>query len=143
MKYFAYGSNLHHQQMRNRCAQSSYLRRAFLNGYRFVYDGYSYVRKGAVANIIRSDKEMIWGALYEISVQDLEALDRFEGIREKEYVREKMRVYDDTGTICDAWVYLRKDKLPGEPSPEYRATVLEGAQMCGLPDVYIEDYLKK
>lgn len=143
MKYFAYGSNMLHQQMKHRCPQSSYLRRAFLNGYRLVYDSFSYVRNGAVANIIRSDNEIVWGALYELTKLDIEALDRFEGVREQLYEKQMVRVYDDTGTGWDALVYLHRNKIPGEPSAEYRQIIIDGANMCGLPDVYIEDYLKQ
>ena len=56
--YFAYGSNMNHKQMKSRCPDSHFLKRAYLEGYKFAYDGYSKTRNGAVANIIETGKKM-------------------------------------------------------------------------------------
>ena len=54
MYYFAYGSNMNHEQMKKRCPSGKFITRALLSGYKYVYDGYSSSGKGAVSNIIKS-----------------------------------------------------------------------------------------
>lgn len=70
--YYAYGSNMNHKQMKERCPDSRFLKRVYLKGYRFVYDGYSVIRKGPVANIIetKNGDDVVWGGLFEISEND-------------------------------------------------------------------------
>jgi cation transport regulator ChaC len=40
MYYFAYGSNMYHDQMHQRYP-NKHIKRAYLKGYKFVYDGNS------------------------------------------------------------------------------------------------------
>ncbi len=140
MYYFAYGSNMNQEQMKKRCPNSRFIKRAYLEGYRFVYDGYSSTRKGAVANIIEKEGSLVWGALYEITQDELSELDKWEGYP-KAYDRYKILVKDDQGKEYKAWVYLRDPKEPGQPSEEYRKRVYEGAKQCNLPDEYIKKYI--
>jgi len=119
MLYFAYGSNLNHKQMKKRCPNSRFLKRAYLKGYRFVYDGYSSYRKGAVANIVPDSNSAVWGALWEIDEMDLKRLDEYEGYP-YEYKRKMIKVRDDDEKEYEAWVYYREGKKKGNPSKQYR-----------------------
>jgi len=142
MFYFAYGSNMNHKQMKNRCSDSHFLNSAFLKGYKFVYDGWSKKREGAVANIIETNgkNDIVLGGLFEISENDLNKLDYYEGYP-KYYTRQKFKVEDDSKSY-NAIVYFRTGKEPGNPSDNYRKTVLEGARNCNLPEEYINNNLK-
>lgn len=140
--YFAYGSNLNHKQMKERCPNSKFFKRAYLEGYMFVYDGYSPYRKGAVANIIPKEKSIVWGAIWEIDDHCLKELDRYEGYPHV-YDRKEVCVKDDDGNEYKAWVYYREGEKEGIPSSEYRKTILEGAKECGLPEDYIKKYILK
>ena len=84
MKYFAYGSNLNHKQMAERCPDSKFLKRVFLENYRFIFDGYSTRWDGAPENIEPSVSDMVWGGLYEISEKDLANLDKCENCNSAE-----------------------------------------------------------
>lgn len=142
MLYFAYGSNMNQNQMKERCSGSSFrvIGRAKLEGYRFVYDGYSTYRKGAVANIIKKEGSIVWGGLYEIDENCLKSLDSYEGYPTF-YKRKIILVKDDEGKEYEAWVYLRNPKEIGKPSEDYKKTILEGAKQCNLPDEYIRKYI--
>ena len=137
MLYFAYGSNMDHSQMRNRCPESKYLGRAHLKDYRFVYDGYSSTRKGPVANVVPMANGTVWGGLFEISKSDRDELDRYEGYPTV-YQRKVVTVVDQNGKEREAIVYLRDALKTGVPSKEYRDVILQGAKDCDLPAGYIE-----
>jgi gamma-glutamylcyclotransferase (GGCT)/AIG2-like uncharacterized protein YtfP len=137
MYYFAYGSNMNHKQMQARCPDSRFLKPVYLNKAGFRYDGYSTSWGGAVANIFASDKNKVWGGLFEVSDKDLASLDRYEGFP-NHYGKMIVKVFDTEGNAYDAWVYFRIGEIKGEPSSKYRNVVLEGAKNCNLPEDYIK-----
>ena len=140
--YFAYGSNMNKKQMQERCGSGArFLGKAHLPGYKFVYDGYSQNWKGAVANIVPSEDEVVWGVLYEVSEDCEKNLDKYEGLGTA-YQKKRVFVYDDLGTAYEAFVYLREPQEPGKPSEDYVKTVVEGAREAGIPEDYIKKYLE-
>ena len=142
MYYFAYGSNMNHQQMKQRCPNSRFIRKARLDGFRFVYDGNSRTRGGAVANIqeSRAPGSVVWGGLFEIDEDDLAALDRYEG-HPRSYQRRTVTVRDEQGTDSEAIIYYRTGEDLGKPSGQYRTIVIEGAENCQLPWSYVASVL--
>ncbi|MEJ5173377.1 MAG: gamma-glutamylcyclotransferase family protein [Hydrogenothermaceae bacterium] len=142
MYYFAYGSNMNLKQMERRCPSAKFSKRAYLQGYRFVYDGYSAVRNGPVANIVEDKDSIVWGVLFEIDEDCRNRLDSYEGYPDC-YDRKVIKVKDDEGMEYEALVYLRKPRPEGEPSKVYRNIVLEGARECGLPEDYIMESIAK
>ena len=139
MYYFAYGSNMKHTQMRERCPDSRFIKAVCLNNAEFRYDGHSrnWDNK-AVANIVNANGGNVWGGLFEVNENDLAQLDWHEGFP-KSYGKKIVQVNDAEGKVYDAWVYFRIGEVKGRPSKNYRGTILEGAEDCNLP----EDYIKK
>ncbi len=140
MLYFAYGSNMNHKQMAERCPGSCFVKRVYLEGYKFIYDGYSNTRKGAVANIIEENGNIVWGGLFEIKEDDLRSLDRYEGYP-KSYDRKIEKLIDGVGDVYDAWIYFRIGQKQGQPSEDYRNIVIKGAYDCNLYQEYIRNNL--
>jgi hypothetical protein len=77
--YFAFGSNLHLQQMAKRCPESIYVGRARLPGYRWQ------INERAFANIVNSEEGMVEGLAYALSKTDEARLDRNEGVSREFY----------------------------------------------------------
>ena len=126
-----------HQQMKERCPSAHFLKRTYLENFRFVYDGNSQKRRGSVANIIKLSGNKVWGGLFEISVDNLATLDYYEGYPTS-YNRAELDIKDDTGNSITAVVYFHTNKDLGEPSEQYRKVILQGARDCGLPEEYIK-----
>ncbi|MBN1521831.1 MAG: gamma-glutamylcyclotransferase [Candidatus Aureabacteria bacterium] len=143
MYYFAYGSNMDHGQMAERCPDSRFLKRAYLKDHRFVYDGRSFSRGVSVANIVSSRGEKVWGGLFEISESDLMKLDFYEGHAHRIYDRKVVEVVDDSGTFFSSIVYIRQSQPIGTPTESYRSIVVKGARDCGLPEEYIQENLQR
>lgn len=130
------------KQMKRRCPGSKFISVGILEGHRFVYDGYSTKRNGAVGNVIKSESEHVMGAVFEISPKDLESLDFHEGVP-IHYQRTRMTINMKDGSSSEAEIYYREGEKEGKPSKEYRDIVIEGARECGIPEEYIEKYLDK
>lgn len=141
MLYFAYGSNMNHAQMEERCPGSRFLFCARLEGYKFQYDGHSKKRGGPVANIKESQEDYVCGGIFQVNDAHRVALDCLEG-HPNSYSRTNVIVSDPGGDLHETFTYHRLDeKEVGIPPKEYRNIVLQGAHDCGLPDEYIQKYL--
>ena len=68
MLYFAYGSNLSHEQMRNRCKDSKYIINFFLEGYQLSFC--SIDRGYGAANIVKKPDSKVPGGVWDISASD-------------------------------------------------------------------------
>ena len=73
MLYFAYGSNLHHFQMKRRCKDSIYLKKINLKDFKL-----SFRSKYRAADIEFKKNSIVPGALFEISKSDEKKLDVYE-----------------------------------------------------------------
>lgn len=133
---------MHHGGMKKRCPDSRFISLAYLDGYRFVYDGKAHTHEGAVANIIPHAGSRVEGGFWKIRDTDLLKLDRYEDFP---------RAYKRLGDFCvtnkegkkyeGIIAYLRSGEKEGEPHDGYRAVVLQGARDCGLSEEYIETHI--
>ena len=73
MLYFAYGSNLHHFQMKKRCKDSIFLKKINLNNFRLTFRS-----KYRAADIEPKKNSIVPGGLFEISKSDEKKLDIYE-----------------------------------------------------------------
>ena len=73
MLYFAYGSNLHHLQMKRRCKDSIFLKKFNLKGFRLTFRS-----KYRAADIEPKKNSIVPGAMFEISKSDEKKLDIYE-----------------------------------------------------------------
>ena len=143
MYYFAYGSNMEHNQMlKERCVGAKFIGPARLPAFWFVFDGFSPRWKGAIANIVPSLDDEVWGGLFEITEDHLRSLDLYLNCP-KHYTRSVFEVErPGTKERVKAWIYLREPQAAGFPSKGYLAAVLKGARDCLLPENYIDIAIK-
>ena len=73
MLYFAYGSNLHHFQMKRRCKDSIFLKKINLKNFRLTFRS-----KYRAADIEPKKNSIVQGGLFEISKSDEKKLDVYE-----------------------------------------------------------------
>ncbi|KAL4722343.1 hypothetical protein ACLX1H_010694 [Fusarium chlamydosporum] len=84
--YFAYGSNLHLQQMKKRCPGSKFIGSAKLVDYRWQINERGY------ANVIEAQGHWVEGLVYEINARDEARLDINEGVSKDAYRKQYMTV---------------------------------------------------
>ena len=141
--YFAYGSNMSYEQMKERCPDSKYVGVARLNGYKLDFTKMSTIRGGGVADIVEAEKDCVYGVLYSITDDDLAKLD----IKEQGYTKQAVSCfkYDDLldynplkGTNIDALVYrvVNKSATTIPPSMEYLKIILDAAFSHMFPTKY-------
>lgn len=139
--YFAYGSNLNTNQMKQRCPSSKPLDIGCLKGYRLDFTHRSSGWAGGVADIVEDQNSEVWGLIYEVSMEDLYQLDDYEGYPDV-YTRFQTSVKTKSGKTLKVWVYTvvqKEDFIP--PTKEYMKLILEAAEKYVFPNTYLS-YLK-
>jgi gamma-glutamylcyclotransferase (GGCT)/AIG2-like uncharacterized protein YtfP len=145
MLYFAYGSNMNWQQMKQRCPSAAFIGVARLPDYKLAFTRMSNRRGCGVADIVSSAGSEVWGVIYRIDDIDLGNLDFSEGYvpgrQNNAYRRVELRVYadGDRDKPMTVWTYEVINKLEGpRPDENYKRLLIEGARGWKLPHDYVE-----
>jgi hypothetical protein len=148
MLYFAFGSNLDTEQMRERCPAHRQIGVAVLRDHKLVFPIFSEVWNGGVASLQLSHGNDVWGVLHELNDEDLASLDRHEGFRgpgdahnlyERQHVWVEL-VRPEDGSVprrVKAEAYFAHTANPSAPSRRYMEAVLRGGLAHKLPDDYL------
>ena len=132
MLYFAYGSNLHHLQMKRRCKDSKYLKNIKLKNFNLTFRS-----KYRAADIEPKKNSKVPGGLFIISKNDEKKLDVYEdfpNLYKKyyfAYYRKKVMTY------------IMTKKTPFTyPTNRYLNIVKRGYKDCNLDKKYLKKALK-
>ena len=132
MLYFAYGSNLHHFQMKRRCKDSIFLKKINLKDFRLTFRS-----KYRAADIDPKKNSSVPGGLYEISKSD----------------EKKLDVYEDYPTLYKKYYFyyygkrvmtytMAKKSQFRFPTKRYLNVVKQGYKNCKLDNKYLKKALQ-
>ena len=131
MLYFAYGSNLHHLQMKKRCKDSIFLKKINLNDFRLTFRS-----KYRAADIENNKNSIVPGGLYEISKSDEKKLDIYEDYPN---LYKKYYFYYYSKKVM---TYLMPNKTPFRfPTTRYLNIIKKGYKDCMLDKKYLKKAL--
>jgi len=131
MLYFAYGSNLHHAQMKRRCKDSIFLKKINLKDFRLTFRS-----KYRAADIEPKKNSIVPGGLYEISKSDEKKLDVYEDFP---FLYKKLYFYYYGNKIM---TYLMVKKTSFKyPTERYYKVVKRGYKDCNLDEKYLKKAL--
>jgi gamma-glutamylcyclotransferase len=147
MLYFAYGSNMLLEQMRDRCPSAAFVGNAALEGYRLAFTRTAKRNwKGyGVADVVLAPGHSVWGAVFQIEEHDIGALDRSEGYRpdreQNAYRRIEVHVYCDGDAAKPLATFTYVVCTREEPNPlphrDYLERIVSGARFWNLPREYV------
>lgn len=129
MLYFAYASNLSKEYMLSRCPNATPIKKVMLKDYKLVFN--------ELADIVEEVDKIVSGAIYVISKQELEELDRLEGYPLL-YDRLVIEVEDDLGSRYDAFTYIMEEKAIQAPPEHYYQLLVSGYEDWELPMEHLE-----
>ena len=138
--YFAYGSNLSFEQMRERCPEHRKIGKGTLEGYKWFLSSRGY------ANVINSPEERVHGFVYGISEEDERNLDRFEGVHQGLYRKETLPVRLDEGGCLECLVYIDSaSPASGETVLKewYKQRINRGIEDAELPPEYVRNVIRR
>ena len=126
--------------MEDWCADHRFVAPARLDGFALLFLRRSTRWKAGAADVVEADGAATWGALYEVSAADLDALDAKEFAAEGGYRRRTVEVATPDGERHSAVTYevVSKEPTSSPPKPEYVELLQRGARERGLPQEWIE-----
>ena len=131
MLYFAYGSNLHHYQMKRRCKDSVFIKKINLKNFKLTFRS-----KYRAADIERKKNSIVPGGLFEISKSDEKKLDVYEDYPN---LYKKYYFYYYKKKIM---TYTMVKKTPFRfPTDRYLSVVKKGYKDCKLDIKYLNKAL--
>lgn len=129
--HFAYGSNMDAAAMARRCPQARLLGRARLARWRFV------VMPSGFASVAPDPKSVVHGALWDVPVCDVGALDRYEQVAQGLYAKKMIPVLREPLGAAPALVYVGAAPALGAAPPGYLGGIVTAAGRLGLPAAYV------
>ena len=131
--YFAYGSNLHHLQMKRRCPNCRFIKKITLNNYKLTFRS-----KYGAADIERKIGKKVYGALYIISKIAEKKLDVYE-----EYpILYKKMFFKYGNKKVMTYIMIKKTKLV-PPTTQYLNIIKQGYKDCKLNIKSLNDSLSQ
>lgn len=137
--YAAYGSNMHPEQMMQRCPHSPLAGTGWLEGWRLTFGGGDIGWEGALATVVEEPGSRVFVVLYDVSEDDERSLDRWEGSELGIHRKIRLRVQTDAGESELAWLYVLDAYEGGLPSARYLGVMAEAAEIAGAPHEYVQD----
>ena len=131
MLYFAYGSNLHHFQMKRRCKDSFFLKKIYLKDFRLTFRS-----KYRAADIERKKNSVVPGGLFKISKSDEKKLDIYEDFP----ILYKKYYFFYYGKKVMTYTMVRKTSFR-YPTDRYLNVVKRGYKDCNLDKKYLKKAL--
>ena len=120
--YFAYGSNLHHLQMKRRCTNCRFIKKIVLHNYRLTFRS-----KYGAADIEKKIGEKVYGGLYVISKAAERKLDIYE---EYPTLYKKMFFMHGNKKVM-TYIMVKKTRLV-PPTTKYLNVIKQGYKDCRL-----------
>ena len=131
MLYFAYGSNLHHFQMRRRCKDSIFLKKINLENFRLTFRS-----KYRAADIEPKKNSSVPGGLFKISKGDEKKLDIYEDFP----ILYKKYYFYYYGKRVMTYIMVKKSTFKF-PTERYLNIIKKGYKDCKLDIIYLSKAL--
>jgi gamma-glutamylcyclotransferase (GGCT)/AIG2-like uncharacterized protein YtfP len=140
MYHFGYGSNLSikcvHEEL---IPGAKFVMKGFLPNFEVSWPFWSEEEQGGYSGIMEAPGELVHGALYEVTEQELITTDNMENVYKDLYQRMTYLVLGEDGKWYEAELYRVIDpKGPFPPARGYVDIMLEGARDLGLDPEYIK-----
>ncbi len=141
IRYFAYGSNMLTAWLQSRCKSARASGVASAVGFRLAFSKRSKDRSGKAMLVAADDpKVIVYGVLYDIDADEIEALDRAEGSGNGYQRVEDFEVRADGKTVRVTTYLADTTTIDAtlKPYDWYLRLALKGAEQHGLPVNYVD-----
>ncbi len=139
---FVYGTNMHPDQVAERCANPVCLGPAVLPNHDIGFFGRTETWDGGMATAVSAPGEQLWGVVYELSYGDAQRLDVWQDARLDGagiYFHYPARVLGQNGAWYSLLLYKKESMgAPAMPSRPMLDFIVAAARLRGLPEAYID-----
>lgn len=146
--YFAYGSNLNHEDRKSWLSTRGFdpdcmepVATAWLPDHDVRFSLWSSARQGGVLDIVPRSGQAVAGMLFRMTDIGWAAMHEKEGVREGHYEPHPVTVLDPDGNEVRCLTYrVREEAVQPfvNPNPTYARIVVAGLKSCGMPTEAVE-----
>jgi hypothetical protein len=135
---------MHPEQMMERAPHSPMAGTGWLHGWRLTFGGEDIGWEGALATVVEDPLSKVFVVLYDVTKEDEETLDRWEGSELGIHKKIRCRIHPLTTDTDDiepvlAWLYVVDAWEGGLPSARYLGVMADAAEIAGAPAEYVHD----
>jgi gamma-glutamylcyclotransferase (GGCT)/AIG2-like uncharacterized protein YtfP len=134
--YAAYGPNMDPSRMSERCPHSPLQGTGWLLGWRLTFGGEEFGWDGALATVVEDHLDQVFVAVYDVTSEDVAALDDWQSVSTGLYRRTRVRVATLRGEQL-AWTYVLDAYEGGLPSAAYLGILADAAEAADAPVDYV------
>jgi gamma-glutamylcyclotransferase (GGCT)/AIG2-like uncharacterized protein YtfP len=138
--YFAYGSNMDKEQMKDRGVIVHTKYKAVLPDFAFAFNKYSKIDHSGKANIESKKGANVYGIVYEIDKSALESLDRYELGYERQQIYVQLMPKNEK-VRCLTYI-CKQGRLGLTPTQEYLAKIVKALKENDFPAEYIQELIR-
>lgn len=135
--YFAYGSNLHLEQMKQRCPTAKLLGTGRIENYTLLFRGPC--QEDTFLTVEPKQGSFVPVAAFSVEPSDVKALDDYEDVENNLYRIEAVSAEVTGHGMLSGFWYIMNDGQPRLPSDRYWNTVLEGYQDVGFDRALLDE----
>ena len=133
--YFAYGSNMDRAQLEDRVGEVGFVAIGQLHDHKLVFNRKGSYRAGAVASVIATPGEVVFGVVWALAPEQLQKLSIIEDPRAYKRDLKIVSTEDRENLTCNVFVSIPEGDT--EPDADYVALLVEAAKKAGLPRQYV------
>ena len=139
MRFFLYADNLNPTQLKRRAPEHKFLFKAYLQDHTVGLPRFSSQWRCGLASIIPSQGERVWGAVFEVTEEDLKILDTFEEeVPEGAYRHLEINVMTEEDQKKLVTTHVTKSIGKFKAKDHYLDFVGKGVKHWELPDECLE-----
>ena len=140
MYHFGYGSNLSFEWLKKKLIPNAkFVMKGYLPNFEVQFPYWSEEDQGGYSGIMEVPGELVHGALYEVTEQELITLDNMEGVYKDRYKRMTYLVLGEDGKFHPADLFRVIDpEGPFPPSRSYLDIMIKGARDLELEPEFIK-----
>jgi gamma-glutamylcyclotransferase len=141
MKFFLYGDNLNPTQLTRRAPEHQFQFLATLPEHTIQFCRWSAQWRCGLPSVSPSPGERVWGAVFELTDEDIKLMDQFEGdVPPGAYRHVQATVLTETGEKTLVTTYAAHPIGKFKPKDHYLDWVMKGLKHWKLPEECIEQW---
>lgn len=141
MKFFLYADHLNPVQLKRRAPEHVFLHAATLADHTVKFCRWSSQWRCGLASIVPSPGEKVWGAVFELTDEDIALMDEFEqDVPQGAYRHLQVTVVNETGEKELVTTYAATPIGKFKPKEHYLEWVLKGLKQWRLPEEAIQQW---
>jgi len=139
MKFFLYGDHLNPTQLKRRAPEHQFLMRASLPEHTIKFCRWSSQWRCGLASVTPSPGERVWGAVFEVTDEDLKLMDLFEeDVPPSAFRQVQVTVLTEAGEKILVTTYAATPIGKFKPKAHYLDWVMKGLKHWKLPEEAID-----